>query len=285
MANTLSTYTLRDKYLKASLETQLRNNSIASAIFRVDNSELKRIQNPYITQQSAAIQAVAGTYSVSAMTTTDDTLTVSEEVVFGTHIFDFEERTSNFNLTADFLDDLTYSVMDKAQTYALNKVLDDATTTYTTPAGGFTTAANIPVIIANLLAKVAGYAQGTPNRHFLVIENTDVVGVAQAAFSSGYTYADQALNNGPQYKYGGVDIFVVRTGTFQTATIGTLTATNSGHRLFGVKGVATYAMPRGIRYEEKGVSGKTGMEVVAYAICGAKAWAPRAALFVDITIA
>lgn len=285
MANTLSTYTLRDKYLKASLETQLRNNSIAASIFRVDKSELKRIQNPYITQQTAAIQAVAGTYSVSAMTTTDDTLTVSEEVIFGTHVYDFEERTSNFNLTADFLDDLSYSVMNKAQQYALNKVLDDATSTYTTPAGGFTTAANIPVIISNLLSKVAGYAQGTPNSHFLVVENTDVVGIAQAAFSSGFRVADDALMNGPSYKYGGVDIYVVRTGTFVTATLGTLSATNSGHRLFGVKGVATYAMPRGIRYEEKGVTAKTGKEIVAYAICGAKAWAPRAALFVDITLA
>lgn len=285
MANTLSTYSLRDKYLKASLETQLRNASVAAKIFRVDNSELKRIQNPYITQQTAAIQAVAGTYSVSAMTTTDDTLTVSEEVVFGTHVFDFEERTANFNLTADFLDDLAYSVMDKAQQYALNKVLDDATTTYTTPAGGFTTAANIPVIISNLLSKVGGYADGTPGNYFLVVENTDIVGLAQAAFASGYNYADESLRNGPTYKYGGVDIFVVRTGTFVTTTLGTLSAANSGHRLFGVKGVATYAMPRGIVYEEKGVSGKTGKEIVAVAVCGAKAWAPRAALFVDITLA
>lgn len=285
MANTLSTYTLRDKYLKASLENQLRNASIAARIFRVDNSELKRIQNPFITQQVAAIQAVAGTYSVSAMTTTDDTLTVSEEVIFGTHVFDFEERTSNFDLTADFLDDLAYSVMDKAQQYALNKVLDDATGAYTTPAAGFTTAANIPVIISNLLAKNAGYAASTPGSYFLVIENTDVVGLAQAAFSSGFQYADDALRNGPTYRYGGVEIYVVRTGTFVTATLGTLSATNSGHRLFGVKGVATYAMPRGIRYEEKGVTAKTGKEVVAYAVCGAKAWAPRAALFVDITLA
>jgi len=83
----------------------------------------------------------------------------------------------------------------------------------------------------------------------------------------------------------GIDIHVVRTSTFVTATLGTLTAVNSGHRLFGVKGVATYAAPRGLQYEEKGVSGKTGKEIVVSAICGAKCWAPKATLLVDITLA
>jgi hypothetical protein len=285
MANTLSTHTLRQVYFKNTLEVALRSALVSEKIARVDRSDLKTIENPYITQQTAAIQAVAGTYSVSAMTTTDDTLTVADEVIFGTHVFDFEKLTTNFDLAASFFDDLTYSVAFKVDQFVINKLTDQATGAYTTPAGGFTTAANIPVIVSNLLSKVAGYQSGTANGLFLVIENTDVVGFAQAQVASGFSYADSALNNGFMSSYMGVDIYVVRTGMFTTATLGTLSATNSGQRLFGVKGVSTYATPRGVRYEEKGVTGKTGMEIVVSMIVGAHVWTPKRDLLVDITLA
>lgn len=286
MANTLSTYTLRDKYLKTSLQTQLRTALVAEKVCKVDRSDLKRIQNPYITAQTAAVQAVAGTYSVSAMTTTDDALTVTDEVIFGTHVFDFEELTSNFNLASDFLDDLARSVLVGVDKFVLNNLCEDATGAYTTPAGGFTTAANIPVIMSNLLSKVAGFENGTTaSGYFLVIENTDVVGFAQAQAASGFSYADAALNNGFMSNYMGVDIYVVRSGTFVSATIGSTTVSNSGHRVFGVKGVSTYASPRGMRYEEKGVSGKTGKEIVASCLVGFKLWSPWTDLVVDITLA
>lgn len=286
MANTLSTHTLRQVYLKNTLEVALRYALVCEKICRVDRSELKTIENPYITQQTAAIQAVAGTYSVSAMTTSDDTLTVADEVIFGTHVFDFERLTSNFDLVSSFFDDLSYSVKFKVDQFVLNVLTEDATGSYTTPAGGFTTQANIPVIMSNLISKVAGYESGTAEGLFLVIENTDVVGFAQAQVASGFSYADAALNNGFMSNYMGVDIYVVRSGTFVSTTLGSRAdLTNSGHRLFGVKNVATYATPRGLRYEEKMVSGKTGMEIVVSMLVGAKVWAQKATLLVDITIA
>lgn len=285
MANTLSTHTLRQNYLKNSLNVALRNVLVAEAVCMVDRTEQKTIEAPYITQQTAAIQAVAGTYSVSAMTTNDDTLTVTDEVIFGTHVFDFERLTSNFDLTSDFLDDLTYSVGFGVDKFVINALCEDGTGTYTTPAGGFTTAANIPVIMSNLVSKVSGY-QGINNGMFLIIENTDMVGFMQAQVASGYNYADMALNNGFMSNYMGVDIYVIRTGTFVTATLGSRAdITNSGHRVFGIKNVATMASPRGMRYEEKGVSGKTGMEIVVSCLIGFKLWTPSAGLIVDITLA
>jgi hypothetical protein len=272
--------------MKSNLEVALRSALVAEKICRVDRSDLKRIQNPFITRQTAAVQAVAGTYSVSAMSTTDDALTVTDEVIFGTHVFDFETLTSNFNLMADFFDDLTYSVAFGVDKFVLNVMCEDATGAYTTPAGGFTTAANVAVIMSNLISKVAGYQSGTADGLFLVIENTDVVGFAQAQVASGFSYADAALNNGFMTNYMGVEIYVVRSGLFVTATIGSRTdIANSGHRMFGVKGVATYASPRGIRYDEKGVSGKTGKEIVVSCLVGAKVWTPKADLIVDITLA
>ena len=107
----------------------------------------------------------------------------------------------------------------------------------------------------------------------------------QAQMTNSFSYADAALNNGFLLTYGGVEVYVVRTGTFTNTDIGDHTDQNSGHRLFGVKGVATYASPRGIRFEEKGVTGKTGKEVVCFGYIGAKVWTPKAGLLVDITIA
>lgn len=286
---TLSTYSLRHKYFSANLQQALRNSLVAQKICKVDESELKTIENPYITATTATIQAVAGTYTTSAMTVTDDALSVDDEVIDSSHVFDFESKTANFNLISDFLDELIYRVSHKIDQFALNKILSLATGTYPTPAGGFTTAANIPVICSNLLSKVAGFQSGVAGNPFLVIESTDIVGFAQAQVASGFSYADAALNNGFMASYMGIDIYVIRTGTFVTTTLGSLSATNSGHRLFGIANLAVFASPRGVQYKEIDVpagagTGRLGKEVVAYGYIGAKVWAPHAPLFVNITL-
>lgn len=177
-----------------------------------------------------------------------------------------------------------YAVAFGIDKFVLNNLCEDATGTYTTPTGGFTTAANINTIMANLASKVAGY-QDTYNGLFLVIENTDLPGFMVAGATNGFSLADAVLRNGFMNSWMGIDIYVVRSGTFVDATLGTKTVTNAGHRVFGVKGVATYASPRGMQYEEKAVTGKTGREVVVYGLVGFKLWAQKTGLVVDITLA
>jgi len=72
---------------------------------------------------------------------------------------------------------------------------------------------------------------------------------------------------------------------FVDATIGTKTVTNAGHRVFGVNKVALYASPRGMQYEEKSVTLKTGKEIVVNSLVGFKLWSQKASLVVDITLA
>lgn len=275
----------RAKYFSSKLQQVLRKALVAEKICDVDRSDSYYIHNPYSNQPTAAIQALAGTYSVSAWTITDDTLTVTDEVIYGEHIFDFERVMNNFNLMSARMDEMAYAVAYGIDYFVVNALCEDGTGAYTTPAGGFTTAANIPVIIANLCSKVMGFADAYKGL-FLVIENTDVVGFIQAQLASGFSYADAALNNGFLTSYAGVDIHVVRTSTFVTATIGSRSdIANSGHRVFGVKGVTTYASPRGVQYMEKEVSGKTGKEIAVVGYVGFKAWTQKAALIVDITLA
>jgi hypothetical protein len=135
-----------------------------------------------------------------------------------------------------------------------------------------------------LIAGVSGYSE-IYNGMYLVVENTDLAGIIPAMASQGFSYADAALKNGFIGSFMGVDIYVVRTGTFVTGAVGTLTFANSGCRLFGVKNMATYAAPRGVQFEEKGVSGKTGKELVTVGYIGAKVWGAKAALTVKITLA
>ena len=166
----------------------------------------------------------------------------------------------------------------------MNNLCEDATGTYTTPAGGFTTAGNWTTILANLLSKTAGYADNYKG-HFLVLENTDLVGVIAAQMASGFNFADSALRNGLVSNQAGVDIYVVRSGTFVDETLAGEVVTNVGHRVFGVKGVSTYCMPGGLHFEEKGVTAKTGIEFVTFGYVGFKLWTQKAGLVVDITLA
>lgn len=291
MANTFGTSTtskaLRDKYRLAQLDQALRNALVAEEVCMVDRTDLKTISNPYITAVSTTIQAVAGTYSPSALTTTDEQLTVADEAIAATHIFDFEKVTANFDLMYEANRALTNSLVQAIDKWVLNNLCEDGTGTLNTPAGGFTTAANFLAILAGIQSKVAGYADAM-NGSYVIVENSDLVGILQSQAAQGFMFADRALNNGLLTEMLGVSIYVVRDGTFvdatTTAVSGSKTWTNLGHRVGGVKKVTTYASPRGLHFEEKGVTGKTGMEVVGVGYIGFRAWTPRAALTIDITI-
>lgn len=287
MVNSIGTSTLsevwRIKYFSATLELALRNALVAEKICHVDRSNMRYLSNPYLTQPTAAIAAIAGTYAVSTLTTTDEKLTVSEQVTYAVHLFEFEETLTRVDLYTSIVDDMVAAVATVVDKYVLNLITDQAGESYNTPGGGFQTPGNINEIIGDLTGKVSGYVD-TYKGLFLVIENTEVSGFTQAGMGNGFNFADAALNNGFGGIYGGVEVYVVRAGTFVTDTIGTLTATNANHRLFGVKDTAVYAAPRSIQMDEKKVTLKTGREVSVWANIGAVVWTHKANLLVDITL-
>jgi len=283
MSNTISDKTYRDKYRSAALEKILRGALVSEKICEVDREAGLTIQNPYGSQPAAEVQAISGQYVVDDYTTTDDTLTVNNEVIVAEHIYDFESILTKFDLFANRTDEMLYAVASKIDRFVVNNLCEDGTETYDTPVGGFTDPVNVNEILSNLLSKVAGYSDVYKGL-FLVIENTDLTGFIESQAKSGFSFADAALKNGFYSSPMGIDVYVVRSGTFADETLGTTTYTNSGHRVFGVKNVATYAHPRGIRWEEKPVSGKTGQEVVCFGYIGFKLWATKATLIVDITI-
>ena len=286
--NTIAASAKRTRWMKSTLEVALRNGLVAEKICQVERSDTYIIKNPYQTAPSTTVQALTGTYSTAAYTITQDDLTVTDEFIVAEHVYNWEQVVSNFDLMSARVEDMTYSVMAAVDKYVLNEILANASGSYTTPVGGFTTAANINVIISNLASKVMGFSEAYKGM-FLVIENTDVPGFMQAQMTNGFSYADAALNNGFMTTYGGVEIYVVRTATFEddatTTDSGTQTWSNAGHRMFGIKGISTYAAPRGVQIDEKMVTGKTGKELAVYGYIGAKLWAPKASLIVDITLA
>lgn len=285
--NTKATTNWREKHFGPNLQQVLRNSLVAEAICNVDRSDTYLIKNPYSSQTTVEVTGLTGTYTPAAWTTTNDSLTVGTEFKAGEHIYAFEKVMSNYDMALDRMDNQAYAIKAAIDKYIINLLCEDGTGTYTTPAGGFTVAANIPVIISNLVSTVSAY-DFPMDGMYLIIENTDMVGIMQAQLASGFSYSDKALNNGWVTSYGGVDIYVVRSGTFENATyVGTDTTsiTNSGHRVFGVKSIATYAAPRDVEYEEISVSGKTGKECRSYGLFGFKLWTQVRALTVDITLA
>ena len=270
----------------ASLDVLLRKTLVAEKICQVDRTEGKYIDSPYGSQPTTVVQAIVGTYATAAYTLTDELLTVNEEFIVAEHVYDFEQVLTKFDVMANRIDEQNYSIAAAIDGYVINRLCEDANGTYTTPVGGFTTAANIITIIANLQSKVAGYESAYKNT-FLVIENTDLPGFIISAAATGFQQADSTLKNGFSGTCLGTDIFVVRTGTYVDTTYAgaSATVTNVGHRVFGVKNVATYAAPRMIQYEEKSVAAKTGKECVTWGYIGFKLWVTKYNLVVDVTIA
>lgn len=288
MPNTLSDKTKRERYRSSSLDKLLRKVLIAEKICMVDRSDNYKIHNPYSSQPTVTVQALAGTYTPATFTTTDDTLTVTDEFIVSEHIYDFEDVISDFNLFANRIDEQNFAIASKIDTFVLNNLCEDAAGAYTTPVGGFTTAANVNTIFSVLTSKVMGFADAYRGQ-YIVLENTDMPGIIQAGATNGFNLADQVLSNGQVGRWMGVDIYVARTGTFTNETMGTITWTNSGHRVFGIKGCATYAAPRGIQMREIPVSGKTGKELTTWGYIGFKLWATKnqasSELTWDITLA
>ncbi len=257
---------------------------VTEAITSVDRSGNKRIQSPYGSTPTVVVQALAGTYTPADFTTTDENLDVTDEFIVAEHVMDFQDLLSNFDLFASRTEQMAFNVAKKIDEFVLNNLCEDGTGTYSTPAGGFTTAANINVIFSNIVSQLSGYAEGYFGNMYCVVENTDLVGIIQAGATNGFNNSDIVLNNGKVTNWMGVDIYVVRTGTFTDATVGTKTWTNSGHRVAGIKNISTVALPGGVKTDEKMVSGKTGMEVVTYGYVGYKHWFPTLVQTIDITI-
>jgi hypothetical protein len=213
-------------------------------------------------------------------------LTVDQEVIYAEHVFDFEQTLTRFDLFANRVDEQNFAIKDAIDKFVLNTLVANAGQTAVAAdmgaTGGFSIAANLPIIVSNLLKMVAGYSEmykGT----YLVLEAGDLAGVIQSQVAAGFNFSDSVLRNGLMNHYMGVDIYVTRPSTFATYSPGTAVFTNQGKRLFGVKKTTTYAQPQGIHFEEKGVSGKTGKEIVTYAYIGAKVWATKADLTIALT--
>ena len=216
--NTLSTYGARDKYLRSQYDMVLRHVLVAEKICAVDRTDVKRIQNPYGGAVTATIQAVAGTYSVSAWTITDDALTVADEVIYSEHVFAHEEFFAVFDIAAARLDEMMYGVAAGIDKFVLNNLCEDATGAYSTPAGGFASA-NIITIMASLASKVLGFQERYKGL-YLVLEASDTPGLIAAEMLNGFSFADSALKNGFVDGIGGIDLYVVTDGTFVNDTLG-----------------------------------------------------------------
>ena len=282
--NTNAATSWNAKWFQTNLQETLKAALVAEKICAVDNSDNFYIWNPYGSKPTTVVQAIIGTYAPAAYTSTADTLTVVDEFILSEQIKNFESVMQHGDILQSRTNEITASVKTAIDKYVLNALCDEGTGTLTTPTGGFTTAANVNTIFAQLWAKWAGYAE-TFNGVYIVLEAGDVSGLILAGAGSGYSYADTWLKNGLMTSHLGIDVHVVPDSTFVTNTQGTKTYTNAGHRVAGVKGITTYAAPRGVQYEEKKVTGMTGREIAIYGYIGFKAWYQKLELTVDITIA
>lgn len=283
--NTNATTSWRKKWMPNLLQEILRNALVTEKICAVDTSDVFYIENPYGSAGSVTQQAIVGTYSVATYTSTTDTLTLTDEFVWSEHIYSTEKVAQIADIKGSRMKEAMGQMAESIDKWILNALTDAGTGAYTTPAGGFQTSGNVPTIFSKLGSKLAGYATNFSGK-YCVVEAADTAGITLSGMSTGFNFADDYLNNGFGGKVGGFDVFVVQDGTFVTATLGTGTYTNSGHRVAGIKGISTILRPGGkMEWMEKEVSGKRGVELALAADVGFKAWFQKLALTIDITLA
>lgn len=270
--NTISSRTFRDQLRNDTLQEILHSATVTEAIADVDRSGKKVIQNPYPSTPTVTIQALAGTYSINTYTTTDDNLTVSQEIILAEQIFDFEESLTAIDIFMNRTMNMAWKIKDKLDTQMLTDILATSGINTLAVTSGFATFGVLKAL-GQLQGLVAGYSTAM-NEVFLVIESTDVAAFISAQVSTGFNMADMALKNGFMGNYLGVDIYVVRSGQSPTS-----------HRLGGLKRKFTVALPVEWKSFEKEVSGKTGKEVGLFGYYGAKVWHNNLSLVVDVQIA
>lgn len=276
----------RKKWVSGMFQEILQSATVAEKIMAVDTSNVKYIENPYADAGVVTQQSPVGTYGVDTFSVTADTLTVSEEFVWSEHVFTFEQIVAVVDVKGSRMKEAMAKMATAVDKYALNALGNGGTGTYSTPAGGFAQA-NIIEILSKLSGKFAGYSEDF-NGKYLVIEQSDLPGFIAAGMTNGFNFADTFLRNGyvGTLAWGGFDVYVKTDGTFVTATLGTLSATNAGKRIAGIKKMATLARPSDkLVWEEKQVGGSFGWELAMGVYAGVKVWAQKAALTVAITIA
>jgi hypothetical protein len=284
--NTIADTAYRAKWFSTMLQESLKYTLVAEKICAVDRTENMFIWNPFGSVPTTVVQAIATvTYTPAAYTATVDTLTISDVFVVSEQIYDFERLLAIGDLLTSRRSEMEASVKRMIDKWVLNELCERGTGTYDTPVGGFA-AANVGEIVANLVSKSAGFE--IEGGWYLVIEQTDLPGVLLYESLSGFNYADTVLSNGFVRNIMGVDIYVVASGTFvdaaQTGTSGSKTWTNAGHRVAGIKGIATYAAPRGIVYNEKTITGYLGVEIEMHGFVGFNAWYAKRTMTIDITV-
>ena len=278
---TLSDYTNRREYLMSKLNVNLKTKTVANDIFRIENTDSKTVLCPYITVTDAQAGAITGTYVLGDATTVDETLTVDRQIITAIHLLDHETRFAEFSLGKQAMDEFASKSTILLDQWSLNMAVKNAGQTSAIKTFAKTTAVDDILELKNL---VAGYEESFDGNFYLVVENTESAGIEKAGAVAGFVYQDRILNGQRVKTLVGVDIHVVRAGTFVDATIATDAFTNLNNRLFGVRKTATLALNNGVSYEELSVSLKTGKEMRSVMYAGFKNWTPRATLTVNVPL-
>lgn len=279
----LSTFSQRKTYALNKFDNSLEKEIISPLIFKVNTSNSKTIEAPFVNATTTASGSITDTYTAGTPGTTDDTLTVNKQFANFQNIANFDKKVAEFDYIDGVMTDMTRSMSEDLDKWALNRALADvagSTASFATASGGITKT-NALNVVATIQGKLAGYKNLPGQNTYLVIENTELAAFMEAGALSGFAFGDKVLFSGIVKNIFNTDIIVARTGTFVDATVSGDVFTNADNRLFGVKNVITLAKPSATRegaasdYFEKQIDSFIGTQVGMVCYTGLKAWTPK----------
>lgn len=288
----LSNNASRRTYAMARFNASLEKDIISPYIFKMDTTNSRTIENPFIASTTTVGGSITNTYTAGTPSTTDDTLTVSKQFHNVQNVADFSQKVGQFDVMAGVIDEITARLAESVDQWALNRALADvhaSAASFATASGGITKT-NALDILATVQGRVSGFKNLPGKNAYIVIENTELPAFLQNSAASGFAFGDKVLFNGIVKNAMGVDIFVARTGTFVSATVAGDAFTNVSRRLFGVKNMITMAKPSASRegavstYFEKEIDSFIGTQVGVVCYTGVKAWVPMLSLSGSLTL-
>jgi len=235
----------------------------------------------------------SGGVTPTAVTTTDEYLSVDTAKYASFEIDRLDERQSMYALQTDLKDDAVYQLRNLIDAAILAEYANAASTVTGADITGGTSGQAILLTTSNLLdtieaAKVKLAQQDVPNNGdwFVIVDEVNYYKVVEKLMAtSGYANQDKTLVNGFMGRLLDVDFYMSRN--LSTSVVSNH---NTKHWLMGKKGAISFAMQEDIHMEEKDLPQNTDGTVrlstmyILWNLYGKKTFTDGARKLVDIQV-
>lgn len=229
VTNTIADGAFRQLWMDG-VQEDLDKALVAKGIATVDTRATRIFHNPFNSTPVGSNGAKQVTYSVEAMTSSDDTLTVNQRATAAEQIDSYEQLMTSYDLMSQQSRRQAYRISDYIDQFVLNmaatksgiRQIDNGyISSGTVDNTGYAISSSNANTLANAITEILGLGNAQMNKGlFWVVSPYERTAVLAYAQSHGFNVADSAITagiNGSSGKnFGGLDLYVSNNLTHTT---------------------------------------------------------------------